>query len=212
MLEAVKAKHRDVVDYLVSVPGGKGRELGVSDSDLSGLLCTAVLEDDLEALRLYAAAAGPRLDAGDYDKRTALHIASAEGNVPAIEILLAGGANCGPLDRWCVFFFFVHFFFFFHFREVKISSSETHTFFSPGKKKRKTKKRSATPLLEAVKNKRAAAIDVLLARGAAASGLGIDENALSGLLCSAAEAKDVELIALFIKAGAPCDAGDYDKR
>lgn len=171
LLEAVKSKHRDVVDYLVSVPGGKGRELGVSDSDLSGLLCTAVLEDDLEALKLFAAAAGSRLDAGDYDKRTALHIAAAEGNVPAIEVLLAGGANCGPVDRW-----------------------------------------SCTPLLEAVKAKKAAAIDALLARGAAASGLGIDENALSGLLCSAAEAKDVELIALYIKAGAPCDAGDYDKR
>ena len=105
------------------------------------------------------------------DNRTALHIAAAEGNVPAIEILLAGGADCGPTDRW-----------------------------------------QATPLLEAVKAKRAAAIDALLARGAAASGLGIDENALSGLLCSAAEAKDAELIALYIKAGAPCDAGDYDKR
>ena len=115
--------------------------------------------------------AGARADAGDYDNRTALHIAAAEGNVPAIEILLAGGADCGPTDRW-----------------------------------------QATPLLEAVKAKRAAAIDALLARGAAASGLGIDENALSGLLCSAAEAKDAELIALYIKAGAPCDAGDYDKR
>ena len=69
LLEAVKAKHRDVVDYLIALPGGKGKELGVSDSDLSGLLCTAVLEDDLEALKLFAAAAGPRLNAGDYDKR-----------------------------------------------------------------------------------------------------------------------------------------------
>ena len=34
------------------------------------------------------------------DNRTALHIAAAEGNVPAIEILLAGGADCGPTDRW----------------------------------------------------------------------------------------------------------------
>lgn len=106
-----------------------------------------------------------------HNNRTALHIAAAEGNVPAIEILLAGGADSGPQDRW-----------------------------------------SATPLLEAVKSKRTAAIDVLLAHGAAARGLGIDENAVSGLLCSAAEAKDAELIALYIKAGAPCDAGDYDKR
>ena len=72
LLEAIKAKHPEVVAYLAdSVPGGKGRELGVSDSDLSGLLCTAVLENDVEALKLYASAAGSRLDAGDYDKRYA---------------------------------------------------------------------------------------------------------------------------------------------
>ena len=171
LLEAIKSKHTEVVEYLVSVPGDKGKELGVSDSDLSGLLCTAVLDNDLELLKLFAAAAGSKLNSGDYDKRTALHIAAAEGNVPAIEILTSGGADCGPLDRW-----------------------------------------SATPLLEAVKSKRTAAIDVLLSHGAAAKGLGIDENAVSGLLCSAAEAKDAELIALYIKAGAPCDAGDYDKR
>ena len=173
LLEAVKAKHPEVVSYLVSVPGGRGKELGVSESDLSGLLCTAVLEGDLEMLRLFAKSGGAaKMDAADYDKRTALHIAAAEGNVPAIEILLAGGANCGALDRW-----------------------------------------SATPLLEAVKSKKAAAIDVLLAHGAASTGLGINENAISGLMCSAAEAKDVELISLFIRAGSQhVDAGDYDKR
>ena len=106
-----------------------------------------------------------------HNNRTALHIAAAEGNVPAIEIILEGGAQPGPRDRW-----------------------------------------SATPLLEAVKSKKAAAIDALLARGAAATGLGIDENAMSGLLCSAAQAKDVELIGLFIKAGAPVNSGDYDAR
>ena len=71
LLEAVKAKHPEVVAYLLSVPGGKGRDLGVSDSDLSGLLCTAVLENDLEVLKLFASAAGSKLDAGDYDKRYA---------------------------------------------------------------------------------------------------------------------------------------------
>jgi hypothetical protein len=35
---------------------------------------------------------------------------------------------------------------------------------------------------------------------------------MSGLLCSAAQAKDVELIGLFIKAGAPVNSGDYDAR
>lgn len=126
-----------MVDYLLSVPGGKGRDLGVSDSDLSGLLCTAVLENDLEALKLFAAAAGPRLDAGDYDKRTALHIAAAEGNVPAIEVLLAGGANCGPRDRWCVFFSFCTFFSFFVFARLKFFFFKDSHFFPPEKKNEK---------------------------------------------------------------------------
>ena len=108
--------------------------------------------------------------------RTALHIAAAEGNIAAIQIILEeGGANCSPLDRW-----------------------------------------SATPLLEAVKAKRGVAVDALLARGAASSGgLGIDENTVSGLLCSAAESKDMELIGMYIKAAGTAkvlDSADYDKR
>lgn len=73
LLEAVKAKHPEVVSYLVSVPGGRGKELGVSESDLSGLLCTAVLEGDLEMLRLFAKSGGAaKMDAADYDKRCVL--------------------------------------------------------------------------------------------------------------------------------------------
>ncbi len=69
MLEAVKAKHPEVVAYLGSLPGGRGRELGVSESDLSGLLCTAVLDDDLEALRLFGQSKAAKLCAADYDAR-----------------------------------------------------------------------------------------------------------------------------------------------
>lgn len=52
-------------------------------------LCTAVHEGDMPLLRrLLRAGADP--NAGDYDKRTALHIAAADGNLPAVR----GGSCC----------------------------------------------------------------------------------------------------------------------
>jgi len=39
-------------------------------------------------------------DASDYDKRTALHLAAAEGTVKVIQYLLDNGAEVNPIDRW----------------------------------------------------------------------------------------------------------------
>ncbi|CAN1237041.1 Potassium channel KOR2 [Linum grandiflorum] len=36
----------------------------------------------------------------DYDKRTALHLASSEGRVGIVRLLLEKGANVNSLDRW----------------------------------------------------------------------------------------------------------------
>lgn len=116
LLEAAKGKHPDAVDYLVAVvvdeaeteeeqgseqAGGasKSSKLGISDSDLSGLLCTAVQAKDAEAIALFTRA-GANLDAGDYDMRTALHVAAAEGNASVVEALLAAGASPSVRDRW----------------------------------------------------------------------------------------------------------------
>ena len=40
------------------------------------------------------------MNAGDYDKRTAVHIASAEGNVAAVRVLVEFGADLTLEDRW----------------------------------------------------------------------------------------------------------------
>lgn len=62
------------------------------------LLCAAAAVGDLAALRaLLDAGASP--DDGDYDGRTALHLAAAEGRADAIELLLARGATVDPKDR-----------------------------------------------------------------------------------------------------------------
>jgi glutaminase len=39
-------------------------------------------------------------DAGDYDSRTPLHLAAAEGRIQVVEYLLENGAEVNPKDRW----------------------------------------------------------------------------------------------------------------
>ncbi|NIP29778.1 MAG: glutaminase A [Candidatus Dadabacteria bacterium] len=39
-------------------------------------------------------------DASDYDKRTALHLASAEGSIDVVKYLIDNGAEINPIDRW----------------------------------------------------------------------------------------------------------------
>lgn len=50
---------------------------------MASQLCTCVFEGNLPLLRRLIAAGAPA-DVGDYDKRTALHIAASEGNTTAV--------------------------------------------------------------------------------------------------------------------------------
>jgi ankyrin repeat protein len=60
-----------------------GARLQMSEVRQAALLCSAVSEGDLQLLkRLLAAGAKP--NAADYDKRRPLHIAAADGNLPAV--------------------------------------------------------------------------------------------------------------------------------
>ena len=59
-----------------------------------------VCTGDVQLLRRLLMAQAPA-DCGDYDGRTALHIAAAEGNIPAAKVLLQyGHANINFQDRW----------------------------------------------------------------------------------------------------------------
>jgi ankyrin repeat protein len=60
-----------------------GAQLNVSGVKSAALLCSAVYEGDMQLLRRLLRA-GARADAEDYDKRTALHIAASDGNMPAV--------------------------------------------------------------------------------------------------------------------------------
>ena len=60
---------------------------------LASLLCAAVFEGDLKLLRRLLRA-GADVNAGDYDQRTALHVAAAEGNLAAVR-----GSGAAPTHK-----------------------------------------------------------------------------------------------------------------
>ena len=74
-----------------SAPSLSGYETGV-------LMCTYAAQgwQDLIAQLLDH---GVDVDTGDYDKRTALHLASSEGHVGVVELLLSRNANVNTTDR-----------------------------------------------------------------------------------------------------------------
>ncbi|KAJ1456568.1 kinase-like domain-containing protein [Pelagophyceae sp. CCMP2097] len=65
----------------------------------TAMLCEAARAGDCEALkRLFSL--GARVNAADYDRRTALHLAASEGRAAAVDFLLDRGANPDLADRW----------------------------------------------------------------------------------------------------------------
>jgi ankyrin repeat protein len=100
--DAVRSSHASVIDYLQS----RGGKRGVASSDVAGAadpsadLCDAAARGDVERLRALVKG-GLDVNRGDYDRRTALHLAASEGLVETIRVLVDElGAECGVVDRW----------------------------------------------------------------------------------------------------------------
>lgn len=74
------------------------RKFEAEFSDTVALIASASLNDQNELQRLIAT--GMDVNQGDYDYRTALHLAAAEGHLDAVELLLRHGAEVNPKDRW----------------------------------------------------------------------------------------------------------------
>ena len=62
-------------------------------------LCYAASVGDAHLIRRYCDA-GADLDATDYDKRTCLMLAAAQGNLPLCDLLISRGATKTKKDRW----------------------------------------------------------------------------------------------------------------
>jgi ankyrin repeat protein len=68
--------------------------------DLAVAMCAAVHSKSLHALRRYIKAGADPLVC-DCDKRTPLHVAAAEGNLEALQLMVEE-SRCAsdPVDRW----------------------------------------------------------------------------------------------------------------
>jgi ankyrin repeat protein/CRP-like cAMP-binding protein len=101
LLEAVKAVASGKAGpALIDQVRAAGGLLTLEPHALSGILCSAVHARDLALVRLYLRA-GAAPDAADYDDRTALHVAAAEGSLDIVRALVEdGGAGAGVRDRW----------------------------------------------------------------------------------------------------------------
>lgn len=68
-------------------------------AEQKGYLCRAAAEGDLAELQILLAR-GISADTTNYDGRTALHLAAAEGHHLIVDYLLKKQANINPRDRW----------------------------------------------------------------------------------------------------------------
>ncbi len=86
--------------HLVENPKGKTDKIAKFDDELMVIeLLFAATENNVDNIR-HLVAKGVPVNAGDYDLRTALHLASAEGNLEAVEYLVTHGHPLNVRDRW----------------------------------------------------------------------------------------------------------------
>ena len=91
--DAVNMGHGQVIE-LLQKHGGK-----LDYEDPSNALCSAASAGDLKKMKqLIDNGIDP--NCGDYDARTAFHLASAEGKLKVTDYLLSVGANVNIQDRW----------------------------------------------------------------------------------------------------------------
>merc|ERR1719461_113342 len=108
-----KGAHLDVFDRFGRTPFMDAIDMGftniahllrmagatVSNPVLARTLCQAAHLGDLDTIRQIELTGG-NLTCSDYDGRTALHLAAAEGQVHIVKWLLEKGVRPNPRDRW----------------------------------------------------------------------------------------------------------------
>eukprot|EP01027_Heterolobosea_sp_BB2_P014454 GEZU01020762.1.p1 GENE.GEZU01020762.1~~GEZU01020762.1.p1 ORF type:complete len:534 (+),score=162.94 GEZU01020762.1:350-1951(+) len=74
---------------------------GQTSIELASDLCRAAATGNIERVRKLILTSGVDVNAGDYDKRTALHLAASEGHLNIVRMLINDfNANINALDRW----------------------------------------------------------------------------------------------------------------
>ncbi len=86
--------------HLIEDPKGKTDKMAIYDDELAVIeLLFAAFENNVEGIRTLIAKGVP-VHAGDYDSRTALHLAAAEGCLEVVEYLVSHGHPLFVRDRW----------------------------------------------------------------------------------------------------------------
>ena len=85
--DAIRHKRIEVISYLKE----RGATLGQAATALTDPateLCNAAAKADIEDLRFLVREKGYDVNVGDYDKRTAIHLACSEGNLEVVKTLI----------------------------------------------------------------------------------------------------------------------------
>lgn len=92
--DAHRHQHQDVIRYL--------RSEGATTGSLNklGNFITAAADGDLDEILMLLQSSSKIINEGDYDQRTALHLAAGEGHVGIVRALCEAGANVNAEDRW----------------------------------------------------------------------------------------------------------------
>eukprot|EP01065_Artemidia_motanka_P013639 TRINITY_DN1762_c0_g1_i4.p1 TRINITY_DN1762_c0_g1~~TRINITY_DN1762_c0_g1_i4.p1 ORF type:complete len:748 (+),score=187.01 TRINITY_DN1762_c0_g1_i4:84-2327(+) len=91
----------DTAPSRIHSPGASSAKTSVTSHqhEEAAALCAAAAEGDVDQLQALLES-GISPDRGDYDRRTALHLASEEGHLACVAELVTHGANVNCRDRW----------------------------------------------------------------------------------------------------------------
>ena len=93
--------HEAVRAFLEAKGAKRCKGVLLSAPDKESDLCDAAARGDLARLRRLTGPGGFPVNQGDYDKRTALHLAASEGLLEAVKFLVTeAGARVDVVDRW----------------------------------------------------------------------------------------------------------------
>ena len=92
--DALRHRQKPVIQYLRSLGAMPG-----SASKATNFI-KAAAEGDVDEVEMFLISEEVDVNEGDYDKRTALHLAAGEGNGDIVELLCKHKANVNTEDRW----------------------------------------------------------------------------------------------------------------
>jgi len=92
--DASRHRHKPVIQYLRSLGAMPG-----SASKATNFI-KAAAEGDVDEVEMFLISGEVDVNEGDYDKRTALHLAAGEGNADIVQLLCKHKANVNTEDRW----------------------------------------------------------------------------------------------------------------